>query len=101
MADIGEPGADFEGYRLYRVTDPAFEDAYTITDADGNPTFYKPMAQFDLVDGIMGLDSVGINGAHFNLGSDTGLRHSYVDSTVRHGQTYYYAVTAYDIGSTY
>ncbi|MFQ6617528.1 MAG: hypothetical protein ACE5QV_02460 [Fidelibacterota bacterium] len=100
MADIGEPGADFEGYRIYRATDPAFEDVFTITDADGNPTYYKPIAQFDLEDGIVGLDSVGINGAHFYLGDDTGLRHSWVDTTVENGQTYYYALTAYDFGST-
>ncbi len=101
MQDIGAEPYDFEGYRIYKATDPAFEDAYSITDADGNLTFYKPVAQFDLKNGITGLDSLGINGAHFNLGSDTGLRHSWVDEDVINGQTYYYAVTAYDRGAAW
>jgi len=35
----------------------------------------------------------------YNLGSDTGLQYSYVDRDVNNGQTYYYAITAYDRGS--
>ncbi|HCN25257.1 MAG TPA: hypothetical protein DIS65_07845, partial [Candidatus Marinimicrobia bacterium] len=38
------------------------------------------------------------NGAQFYLGDDTGLQHSYVDYNVVNGQTYYYAVVAYDFG---
>ena len=34
----------------------------------------------------------------FILGSNTGLVHSFVDTTVKNGFTYYYAVTAYDHG---
>ncbi|MFZ5519018.1 MAG: hypothetical protein ACOY90_20465 [Candidatus Zhuqueibacterota bacterium] len=96
MSDIGAEGYDFEGYRIYKATDPAFEDAYSITDADGNYTYYRPVAQFDLANGIKGLDSLSINGAHFDMGDDTGLRHSWVDTDVINGQAYYYAVTAYD-----
>jgi hypothetical protein len=91
---------DFEGYRIYRATDPAFQDVYKITDADGNLVYYKPIAQFDKADRITGLHPVSMNGAHFYLGSDTGLRHEFVDTTVQNGQTYYYAVTAYDFGWT-
>ncbi len=101
MFDIGDEGYDFEGYRIYKATDPAFEDAYKITDADGNLTYYKPVAQFDLKNGITGLDSMGINGAHFDLGQDTGLRHSWVDEDVINGQSYFYAVTAYDRGASW
>ncbi len=101
MLDIGAEPYDFEGYRIYKATDPAFEDAYAITDADGILTYYKPVVQFDLKNGITGLDSMGINGAHFNLGSDTGLRHSWVDTDVINGQTYYYAITAYDRGAAW
>jgi hypothetical protein len=100
LARLGEDGFDFEGYKIYRATDAAFLDAPPITDADGNPVYYKPIAQFDLVNGIKGLHPIDLNGAHFNLGNDTGLRHSYVDTTVQNGQTYFYAVVAYDRGYT-
>jgi len=100
LASLGQPGYDFEGYRIYRSTDPAFLDAFKITDADGNLTYYKPIAQFDKVDHITGLHPISQNGAQFYLGSDTGLRHEFVDSTVQNGQTYYYAVTGYDYGWT-
>ena len=96
--NIGGRGDDFEGYRLYRATDPAFQDALNITDAFGTEIFRTPIAQYDLVDGIVGLDSIGIDGAHFYLGDDTGLRHSFVDSTAKNGFTYYYALTSYDFG---
>lgn len=90
---------DFEGYRIYRATDPAFEDARLITDANGNPApWLKPIAQFDLKNGIKGNDSVGFNGVKFYLGSDNGIVHSWTDSTVQNGQKYYYAVRAYDRG---
>jgi len=41
---------------------------------------------------------VPINGVMFDLGKDTGLKHTYVDSPVVNGQRYFYAVTAYDFG---
>ncbi|MBM4161273.1 MAG: hypothetical protein FJ217_09270 [Ignavibacteria bacterium] len=100
LAALGQPGYDFEGYRIYRATDPAFQDAYKVTDADGNLVYYKPIAQFDKANHVTGLHPVSMNGAHFNLGSDTGLRHEFVDTTVQNGQAYYYAVTAYDFGWT-
>ena len=34
----------------------------------------------------------------FYLGDDTGLKHSFIDTDVVNGQTYYYAVVAYDSG---
>lgn len=98
MADLGSEGYDFQGYRIYRSTDPAFEDVYIITDADGVPTFYKPIAQYDKADGITGLQELDINGIKFNLGDDTGLRHKFLDEDVQNGRTYYYAVTSYDAG---
>jgi len=99
MADLGANGYDFEGYRIYRSTDPAFTDQYLITDTDGIPTYYKPIAQFDLDNGIQGVDSsLDINGIKFDLGDDTGLQHTYVDENVQNGQCYYYAVTSYDAG---
>jgi len=98
MADLGSEGYDFQGYRIYRSTDPAFEDVYIITDSDGVPTFYQPIAQYDKADGIKGLQELDINGIKFDLGDDTGLVHKYFDDDVLNGRTYYYAVTSYDAG---
>jgi hypothetical protein len=89
---------DFEGYLIYRSTEPEFNDIKTITDSKGAPKFWKPIAQFDLKNGIVGPDPVGINGANFYRGDDTGLQHSYVDKDVTNGVTYYYAVVSYDQG---
>ena len=100
----GIPGAiskDFEGYKIYRSTDPAFQDAKIITDAYGSPApFAKPIAQFDLKDGIKGFHPIAFNGIQFDLGSETGIVHSWTDTTVQNGQKYYYAIRAYDQGYT-
>ena len=91
---------DFEGYRVYRSTDPNFLDAQVITDAQGAPIGNgRPIAQYDLVNNVKGYSTITVNGAAYYLGSDTGIRHSFVDTTVVNGQTYYYAVTSYDSGS--
>ncbi len=90
---------DFEGYKIYRSTEPSFLEVKVITDAYGNTVFRKPLATFDLIDGITGPDPVTIAGASFDRGTDSGLRHVFVDSTVQNGQTYFYAVTAYDQGA--
>ncbi|NUQ82647.1 MAG: hypothetical protein HUU10_13620 [Bacteroidetes bacterium] len=92
------PKKDFEGYLIYRSTEPEFQDIKVITDSKGQPKFWKPIAQFDKVDGIIGPDPVGINGAAFWRGDDTGLQHSYIDNDVINGRTYYYAVVSYDEG---
>lgn len=89
---------NFEGYKIYRSTEFAFLENKVITDAFGKLTFRKPIAQFDLVDGVKGLHPINVNGAMYNLGTDNGLKHSFVDTTVQNGQTYYYAVIAYDQG---
>ena len=107
LRSLGLPSRDFEGYRVYRATDPAFLDALTITDGRGNFTFRKPIAQFDLIDGIGGFHPVAVNGVSFYMGDDRrsagegtdGLAHVFVDSTVTNGITYFYAVTAYDFGA--
>ena len=95
---------DFEGYKVYRATDFEFNDAYTITDGEGNLTFLEPYiqdgekAQWDLADGKTGWHPVDLNGIKFYLGDDTGLQHSYVDDNAVNGQRYYYAVVSYDYG---
>jgi hypothetical protein len=89
---------NFEGYRVYRSTEPNFLEDKIITDAYGKPIFRSPIAQFDLIDGVTGLHPINVNGAMFYLGNDSGLKHSFIDTTVQNGQTYYYAVAAYDRG---
>ena len=89
---------DFEGYRIYRSSEPEFQETRLITDAYGRATFSKPLAQYDLQNDIRGLHPIDVQGAHFNLGEDSGLRHYFVDTDVKNGQTYYYAVVSYDRG---
>ncbi|MFW5955461.1 MAG: hypothetical protein ACOCSK_01840, partial [Rhodothermales bacterium] len=99
---------DFEGYVIYRSTDPQFSDQRTITDIFGTSFLYRPLtnrqgvpAKFDLRNGVRGPSSIPYpnRGVSFDLGNDTGLFHTYVDSNnVVNGQTYFYAVTAYDRG---
>lgn len=89
---------DFEGYLIYRSQEPEFNDIKTITDSKGEPKYWKPIAQFDLNNDISGPDPVGINGAHFWRGDNTGLQHSYIDEDVQNGVQYYYAVVSYDQG---
>lgn len=89
---------DFEGYLIYRSREPEFNDVKLITDSKGEPKYWKPIAQFDLKNDIEGPDPVGINGAHFWRGSNTGLQHSFVDEDVDNGVQYYYAVVSYDQG---
>ena len=92
---------DFEGYLIYRSSDAEFNDIKLITDSQGNPRYWKPIAQYDLIDTVFrGPDPVGINGARFWRGNDTGLQHSFVDTTVQNGVRYYYAVVSYDMGDS-
>jgi hypothetical protein len=91
---------NFEGYRVYRSTESNFLQVQIITDAFGKATYRQPIAQFDLVDGVTGLHPIDVNGAKFYLGDDSGLQHSFIDSTVQNGQQYYYAVCSYDQGFT-
>ncbi|HEY9187656.1 MAG TPA: hypothetical protein VIR55_07105 [Ignavibacteria bacterium] len=101
-------GKDFEGYVIYRSTDPLFGDIATITDGKGNSFLSEPLkdpngkeAKWDLINNWKGyhpLDYPG-RGVKYYLGDNTGLVHSYVDSNqVINGQVYYYAVVAYDHG---
>lgn len=102
-------GLDFEGYTIYRSTDRGATWGNPITDNRGVQVYWEPIAQFDLVDGILGshpLDNEGklatdptSSGVHFYMGDDTGLAHSWTDRTVTNGIRYYYAICSYDQGS--
>jgi hypothetical protein len=98
---------DFEGYKVYRSQDYTFSDLYTITDANGVAFLPTPLigqtgnkAQYDLVNSWSGLHPVEYlgRGVKYNLGTNSGLVHEYIDSTVTNGVTYFYAVASYDHG---
>ncbi len=95
---------DFEGYKIYRATDYEFNEVFSITDADGTPIAYEPIAQFDLDNEYEGYFRAGPDlfqqgrGASFFLGDNTGLQHTFVDSSVENGRRYFYALVAYDRG---
>ena len=91
---------DFEGYRIYRSTDPDFRDPRIIVSGRGTSTIGngKPIAQFDLKDGIRDFSQLTVEGIAYYLGNETGLTHTFRDTTVTNGQQYYYAVCAYDFG---
>lgn len=90
---------DFEGYAVYRATDFRFNEVRNITDSEGNLIAYEPIAKFDMDNKWEGPHPVGINGFHYHMGYNTGLTHSFVDTTVINGVTYFYAVAAYDSGA--
>jgi hypothetical protein len=92
---------DFEGYKIYRSTDPEFRDVKVLTTGRGTPSTLngKPIAQFDLVNGKRGYSDLMVDGVAYYLGNETGITHTWTDTTVTNGQQYYYAVTSYDFGS--
>ncbi|HCW76516.1 MAG TPA: hypothetical protein DHU63_08260, partial [Candidatus Marinimicrobia bacterium] len=60
--------------------------------------FHDPIAQYDYDNDVQGFFNVDVHGIEYYLGGDTGLRHSWVDTDVQNGVTYYYAVVSYDRG---
>ena len=103
-------GNDFEGYVIYRSTRPDFADVQTISDGKGAKFLYQPLkdlqgfdAKWDLKNSWKGYHPVPYmgRGITYYLGDNSGLVHTFVDSNnVRNGQTYYYAVVAYDHGDS-
>ena len=103
-------GEDFEGYVIYRSTRPDFADIQNITDGKGSRFLYEPLkdvngfeAKWDLDNDWFGYHPVTYlgRGLSYYLGVNSGLVHTFVDSNeVRNGQTYYYAVVAYDHGDS-
>ena len=90
---------DFEGYKVYRSTDPDMLDPRIITDGFGTKALLKPIFQCDKKDEYKGFTTWGLlNGMAYYLGEDTGIAYSFKDETVQNGRTYYYALVAYDYG---
>lgn len=86
---------DFEGYQIFRSEDGGQTWGQEIRDGAGNLVGYVPVAQFDLKDDVLGLDPLNAN---FNLGNNTGIVHSWVDTDVKNGVEYSYTIIAYDRG---
>jgi hypothetical protein len=92
---------DFEGYRIYRSTDPDFVDTRTVSDpaAIVSLTNGEWITAYDLVDERAGFSEHLVDGRAEYLGNESGIRHTWTDHSAVNGQQYYYAVTAYDFGS--
>jgi hypothetical protein len=103
-------GEDFEGYVIYRSTRPDFADILTVTDGRGASYLYEPLkdvngfeAKWDINNNWKGYHPIPYQGRglSYYLGDNTGFVHTFVDSNnVINGQTYYYAVVAYDHGDS-
>lgn len=95
---------DFQGYKIFRATDAGFLDSRQISNGFGVLKFDNPIAQFDIKDTVQGFfhpspDLLNLSqGATYYLGSNSGLAHQWIDTTAVKGQTYYYAVCAYNSG---
>ncbi len=87
---------DFEGYKVYRSEDGGLTWGNPVYDPYGNLVGYQPIAVFDLVDGIYGIDPAN---PYQTLGEDNGVAHTFVDSSVINGRRYVYSVTAFDRGN--
>jgi hypothetical protein len=94
--DMRTGEVDFEGYKIYRSEDQGKTWGREITNERGQVVGYVPLAQCDLKDGIAGVDPAF---QYQSLGNETGLKHTFVDSTVYNGIEYWYCVTAYDKGN--
>lgn len=86
---------DFEGYKIYRSVDKGQTWGEKILDGSGGLVGWIPVAQFDLDNEVSGLDPLNANNF---LGNNTGIQHTWVDSTVKNGVIYSYTITAYDRG---
>ncbi|MEN8191189.1 MAG: hypothetical protein ABFS12_00130 [Bacteroidota bacterium] len=93
--------ADFEGYKIYRSVNlgqtwgTAGNDEAFVTDETGTFVKWLPIEQLDKNNGVKGRSEIDPT---FYLGDDTGLKHSWVDSTVIPGLRYRYTITSYDAG---
>ncbi|MFZ5517819.1 MAG: hypothetical protein ACOY90_14335 [Candidatus Zhuqueibacterota bacterium] len=87
----------FEGYKIYRTTiNPEFNQwGEPINDSDGTLINFVPIARCDMNNGINGYEQVY---PYQKYGDDTGLFHSWTDTTVTNGVTYWYSVCSYDHG---
>ena len=90
---------DFEGYRIYKTEADLSGNnqenwGTPIYDISGTKIVgYQPIAQFDKIDRWKGPDPFNPS---IDLGSDSGLKYTFVDHDVLNGVRYRYTITAYD-----
>ena len=91
---------DFEGYRIYRSTDPDFRDVQKVYNGQGTQPVGngQPTYQMDLDNQYAGYSRMAVSGVQYWLGENNGIRHTWTDTTAVNGMQYYYAVCAYDHG---
>ncbi len=89
---------DFEGYKVYKSTDKGQTWGPVISNSFGLEVGFKALEIFDNINDAEGLFPLDRDGVKFNLGTNSGLAHSYTDKSVINGVTYYYSVTAFDSG---
>ncbi|WP_164682759.1 WD40/YVTN/BNR-like repeat-containing protein [Cyclonatronum proteinivorum] len=89
---------NFQGYMVFRSTDPEFTDALRITDNQGNRQRLAFEDVFDLQNDITGYHPASVGGQRIWMGSDTGIRRIWEDSGLTNGRTYYYAVVSFTHG---
>ncbi|MCH8525461.1 MAG: hypothetical protein LAT52_13000 [Balneolales bacterium] len=91
--------SNFEGYKIFKSTEPEFLDALRITDNLGDSLIgFRPIAEFDIANDIRGYHPAARQGVRYWLGNDTGIERIFVDNNVTNGRTYYYAVVAFTHG---
>jgi hypothetical protein len=88
---------DFQGYRVYKSQTPNPNDFVLATDNEGKP------AQYDKADGVTNVLDTQLDPSTgftqtvvVKIGTDSGVRHYFIDDNVINGHTYYYDVRAYD-----
>ncbi|MFZ5517824.1 MAG: hypothetical protein ACOY90_14365 [Candidatus Zhuqueibacterota bacterium] len=87
----------FEGYKIYRTTTDPSNNEWGTKNLDdlGNFINFIPIARCDLTNGVKGYETVY---PYQYLGDDSGLFHSWTDTSVTNGVTYWYSVCSYDRG---
>ncbi|MCK5520945.1 MAG: hypothetical protein KAI81_07520, partial [Candidatus Marinimicrobia bacterium] len=85
---------DFEGYKIFRSTDMGETWGDPITNVYGEIVGYTPLATFDLINDIEGIDPAFPQ----HLGTNTGLVHTFIDSNLMNGLEYWYCISSYDKG---
>lgn len=96
--DVFANPRNFQGYKVYKSTDPEFMDALRITNNQGEPIRFDPEVVFDLQNEITGYHPASIEGQRVWMGEDTGISRIYEDNSLINGRTYYYAVVSFTHG---